>query len=264
MWGHQFRHKSPQRILQEFKIAESLRLDFVFIEDDDTALDEQNLRDFCQLLIDNKINVQWGMGIGSNSIKDESTFDLLVKSNCVKVNVNIESANERLLKAYRKPYTVKDNEKLCSNLRKRGILIHNHGIIGFPDETIRESLNTYFYLIRTSPIWHISVLEPRPGSDYWQKWEGRGDILQYGLFGKAEIILGRNKVIPYLFYRLFALFYFFNPIRIYKILFIRSKGIRYSYKVQYYVALRTIKQNLINFIKQHPIFLKLFPNYRDF
>ena len=248
MWGHQFRHKSPQRILQEFKIAEKLNLDFIFIEDDDTALDEQNLRNFCQLLIDENVHLPWGMGIGSQSIKDESTFDLLVKSNCVKVNVNIESANARLLKAYRKPYTIEDNRRLCKNLRRRGILIHNHGIIGFPDETTRESLNTYFYLIKTSPIWHISVLEPRPGSDYWNNWEGRGDISQYRLFGKAEIIIGKRKRIPYLIYRFFALFYFLNPTRICKILFTQEKGIRYSYKVQYYVAFKTLKQNFKTFL----------------
>ncbi|MBD3263899.1 MAG: radical SAM protein, partial [Candidatus Omnitrophica bacterium] len=229
MWGHLYRHKSPERILEEFKVAEKMDLDFVFIEDDDTALDEENLRNFCRLLIREKIKVPWGMGIGSISIKDESTLDIIKEAGCVKVNVNIESANTRLLRAYRKPYTIDDNRRLCRNLTKRQLLFHNHGIIGYPDETVWESLRTYFYLIFTSPVWHISILEPRPGSDYWKTWEKKGDFQAYRLFGKANVILGKNKIIPYLLYRLFAFLYFSSPIRIYKTLFSRNKGIRYTY-----------------------------------
>ena len=251
MWGHKYRHKSPQRILEEFKIAKRLNLDFVFIEDDDVALDEQNLRNFCKLLIEKRIDVAWGMGIGSASIENESTFDLLAMSRCVKVNICIESANPRILKAYRKHHTIEDDKRACFNLRKRGITVHNHGIIGYPDETIRESLNTYFYLVKTSPIWHISTLEPRPGSDYWEKWKENNNVSQYRLFGKANIILGGRKTFFYLMYRIFALFYFLNPSRIFKTLFTLNEGVRYSYRIQYYVAYRTVKENFLNFIRRY-------------
>lgn len=249
MWGHAFRHKSPRRIVDEFKVVEKLDLDFVFLEDDDTALDEKNLQDFCKLMIEENVKVPWGMGVGSRSINDEKTFDLLKKAGCVKVNVNIESANNRILKEYRKPYTIEDNRNLCEQLLKKGILIHNHGIIGFTDETIKESLNTYFYLIKTSPVWHISILEPRPGSDYWHKWNKKGDVKKYRLFGKANVILGKKKIVFYFIYRAFALFYFLNPTRIYRALFEKNKGVRYTYAVQYRVAYKTIKTNIFNLLK---------------
>jgi anaerobic magnesium-protoporphyrin IX monomethyl ester cyclase len=251
MWGHNYRHKSPERILNEFKIAKKLKLDFVFIEDDDVAIDEQNLRNFCKLLIKENLNIPWGTTINPRSIKEDSTLDLMKQSRCIKVNICIESANARLLKEYRKPYTVTDNRIMCRKLLKRGFLIHNHGIIGFPDETIRESLNTYFYLIKTSPMWHISVLEPRPGSDYWKKWDKQHDISQYRLFGKAEVILGKRKGITYLMYRIFALCYFLNPTRICKAIFARNKSMRYNYKIQYYVAYRTLKANFVIFLKKY-------------
>ena len=249
MWGHNYRHKSAQRILEEFKIAQRLNLDFVFIEDDDMALDEKHLADTCRLLIKENIKIKWGTTIGSCSIKDEATFDVMAKSGCVKVNICIESANARILKAYRKPHTIEDNRKICYALRERGILVHNHGIIGFFDETIRETLNTFFYLIKTSPMWHISILEPRPGSDYWNKWQGRGDDSQYRLFGKANVILGKKKVLNYFIYRIFALFYFLNPIRLLTALFKRDKVLRYNYRLQYFVAYKTLKQNVLSFFR---------------
>jgi len=247
MWGHKYRYKSPQRIVEEFKVAKKLKCDFIFICDDDTALDEINLREFCRLLIKENIIVPWGTTVGSCSIKDEDTFDLMAKSGCVKVNICIESANPRILKEYRKPHTVEDNRRTCINLRKRGILVHNHGIIGFLDETFRETLNTYFYLIKTSPMWHVSILEPRPGSDYWQRWDRKRDVSQYRLFGKANVIFSKRKISNYLIYRIFALYYFLSPRRIWNILFHKSKAMRCIYLIQYRVAYSTVKENFLAF-----------------
>lgn len=245
MWGRQYRHKSPQRIVEEFKIAKKLGCLFIFLCDDDTAIDEQNLRNFCELLIKEKVIIPWGTTIGGCSIKNKSTFDIMAKSGCVKINICIESANPRILKEYRKPYTIEDNKRICINLRKRGIIVHNHGIIGFPDETLRETLNTYLYLIKTSPLWHISILEPRPGTDYWESWDKKGDVFKYKLFGKANVLFSKKKISTYLIYRFFALYYFLSPIRLYNALFHKIRGIRYSYWIQYYVAYRTLNANFL-------------------
>ena len=250
MWGNQYRHKSPRRIVDEFKVAKKLGCDFVFLSDDDTAFAEQNLRSFCQLLTKENIIIPWANTIGSNSIKDLSTFDLMAKSGCIKTNICIESANPRILMECRKPHTVEDNRRICLNLRKKGIIVHNHGIIGFPNETLWEVLNTYFYLMTTSSIWHISILEPRPGTDYWKSWNKKGDASQYKLFGKANVILSKRKASTYLIYRFFMLCYFLNPIRLWNALLNRKKAVRYNYLIQYRVAWRTLKINFLNFLER--------------
>lgn len=250
MWRHKFRTKSPERVLKEFKIAKSKGCDFLWFVDDDTAINEENLRNICKLLIKENVIVPWGTTLGSQSIKNESTYDLMAKSGCVRINVCIESANPRILKEYRKAYTVEDNIKACANLRKRGICVHNHGIIGAPKETFRETLNTYFHLIKTSDIWHITILEPRPGNDYWKDWDKRGDISKYELFGKANIILSGTKTSDYLTYRLFALYYFSNPFRLWRAFFHKNKAVRYSHWIQYYVAWTTIKVNFTDLFRK--------------
>lgn len=244
MWRHKFRAKSPERVVKEFKIAKKIGAEYIWFVDDDTAIDEQNLRNMCKAIIKENAVVPWGTTLGSQSIKDESTYDLMKQSGCVKINVCIESANPRILKEYRKPYTVEDNKRICANLRKRGIFVHNHGIIGAPKETLRETLNTYFHLIKTSDMWHITILEPRPGNDYWKTWSKKGDTSQYRLFGKANVILPQTKASNYLIYRLFALYYFLNPLRILKAFFHKNRVVRYNYWIQYYVAFKTIKVNI--------------------
>lgn len=248
MWG-KYRHKSPERILKEFKIAENLGCEFLFINDDDFALDEQHVRKVCRLLIKEKINFPWGIPINSNSIKDESTYDLLKKAGCIKIGLCVESANPRILKEYRKPFTFEQHKRTVNLIKKRGILVQNHGMIGAPGETLREALRTYLYLFKSSPIWHISILEPRPGNDYWKTWDKKKDINEYRLFGKANVILPETKISFYFLYRFFALFYFLSPTRIKGAFFTKNKAIRYMYKIQYEVAYRTIKENLLGFFR---------------
>lgn len=249
MWG-KFRHKSAERIVKEFKIAEKLGCEFLMFIDDDPALDEQHLRRLCQLLIKEKISFPWGISIGSNSVRDESTYDLLKEAGCIKINICVESANPRIIKEYRKPFTFEQHKITCERIKKRGILVHNHAIIGFPGETLLETLRTYLFLFKSSPMWHISILEPRPGTDYWKDWNKRGDMTKYKLFGKANILLPGTKTSTYLIYRFFALLYFLGPTRIKNAFFTRNKAIRYCYKIQYDVAYRTIKENFLGLFRK--------------
>jgi len=247
MWGREFRYKSPQRIVEEFKVAKAFNCDYVFLCDDDTALDEENLQNFCRLLIKENVIIPWGTTIGSNSVKLAHTFDIMARSGCIKVNICVESANDRILKAYRKPFTLEDNRRTLRSLLKKRILVHNHGIIGFPGERFHETFKTYFYLMKTSPIWHVTILEPRPGTDYWYNWDKKGDISQYRLFGKANVLISNNEIFNYTIYRFFALFYFLNPRRFWNAFFNKRKAIRYNYWIQYYVAYRTLRENIFGF-----------------
>ncbi len=77
----------------------------MFILDDDSAIDETNLRRMCALLIEEHVLIPWGITLGAGSIRDDSTYALLRASRCVKVNICVESANPRIVKEYRKPYT---------------------------------------------------------------------------------------------------------------------------------------------------------------
>ena len=107
-------------------------------------------------------------------------------------------------------------------------------------------------MIRTSPTWQVSILEPRPGNDYWHAWKKTGDVEQYRLFGKANVILEKNPIkawAVYYLYRIMVLFYLLNPHRAYKAFFTKDKAIAYWYKIHYIVAARTLRVNFKDFVK---------------
>ena len=249
MWGHQYRYKSAERVLLEFKLAKEHHVNFIWLVDDDTALNEERLREMCSLLIKENAQVPWATTINCISIKQPSTYKLMRESGCIKINICLESANERILREYRKPFKLRDVINCYNQLHENNILVHNHGIIGLPGEKCVETLRTYYYLMRNSDMWHVTILEPRPGNDYWDNWDGKHNISEYMKFGKANIILNYRKFFYYSIYRFFCVIYFFNPFRIYKALFLKPAVIRYNYWIQYFVAYKILQANFRRVIK---------------
>jgi len=244
MWGRKFRCQSAERIVAEFLAIRNAGIEAVDIQDDDFALDERRVRRFCELLIEKKLMMSWRVTIGSKTLRDMTTLDLMVAAGCVSVSVSIESANERILKAYGKSFTIDDNRAIAREMRKRGIVVHNKGMIGYPDETVREIVRTSMYLLQNSDLSHVSILEPRPGSQYWEMWDKKRDIREYLRFGKGNVFFGRNRTAIYLLLRMFAAIYLLYPKRIWKALFEKNPNVRYLYAKYYEMAVSTIKVNL--------------------
>jgi len=250
MWQKGFRAKSPERVLAEFRIAKRHGVEFMSMEDDDFAIDEGRVRRICELLIAEGIGIPWSTGIGCRSIRSEDTIALMKRSGCVAVNVSIESANPRILEAYHKPFRIEDNTGTCRRLRSQGILVQNKGIIGFPGETVRESLRTFRYQVRTADMWSLSILEPRPGSDYWYSWDKRGDPSQYPRFGKGNVLLGDHRLRTWVLFRVWAACMLFHPRQVRSALFARPKVVRYLCRKNYTTAYWVLRANLLDWIRQ--------------
>ena len=246
MWGRKFRQQSPQKIVDQFHYAKKLGVELIAIEDDDFGLQEKNVQKFCRLLIDQDTVIPWIMTIGSRSVREDLTLDLAAQAGCVMTMVSVESASPRILKAYRRPSSAEDNAKICRKLHDRGILVHNKGLIGHPDETVSEILSTYRHLRKTADVYHASILEPRPGTDFAEIWENKDDPEQYRLFGRGNAFLAKNKIVVYFLYRIMAVLYLSNPKRLYLALFGHTALIRYFYRKYYSMAYWGLRANILD------------------
>ena len=174
-------------------------------------------------------------------------MQLLKKSNCIILNICIESASPKTLKYYRKPFTHSDFYFLIGLLKKHDITIHNHGVIGAPGESLFDIFKTFLLLLKTSDIWHASILEPRPGADIADDFKENIGIEKYASFGKGNVFFAKNAVnkkFIYLIYRIMFAVYLLNPLRIVKILFMKNQILKYHYKMQYHIAAKVLCENL--------------------
>ncbi len=247
MWGRH-RQQSARRMVREFLTAKQMGVEYISIEDDDFCLNEKNVREFCRLLTEENAVIPWSMTLGARSVSDESTLDLLARSGCRVAGISIESASPKILKQLGRVYTVDDNIRMFRALKKRNIMVENKGLIGFSDESVKDVVMTYRHLFHTSDFWHGSILEPRPGCEYWESWEKKGDTAQYERFGKGNVFFAKNKTATYILFRFFAVLYLLSPRRVFLSLFGRDPIVRYWHRKYYIMAYWTLKANIEDFL----------------
>lgn len=125
----------------------------------DAALncDMRVLKELCNLLIDNNVNITWGAKAVVRKEMDLEFLNLLAKSGCRWLAYGIESGSDKVLKHMGKVA----NSKLCSlvlkNTKKSGISASAFFIVGYPTETRWDFIKTLWFVIKN--IRYIGVIQ---------------------------------------------------------------------------------------------------------
>jgi len=113
----------------------------------------------------------------SNLVTEDIVADLK-RMGVVSVGMGLESGNPRILHYLKgKKVTIEDNRRAIELLTSAGIKANASFIIGSPDETEKEIMDTYDF-IRKSKLSFVDtyVLTPYPGTPIWDFAKSRGLI----------------------------------------------------------------------------------------
>ena len=106
---------------------------------------KERARELAKLLIDNGINIKFGVECRVNDVED-TTIETLVRSGLVDVFLGVESGSQRSLAKFRKFTTVEENRSAIYTLRKYGIE-PNYGFIMFePDSSLADVRANFEFL----------------------------------------------------------------------------------------------------------------------
>lgn len=176
IFGHQYRNRSPQNIIEEIKeiISKWNVKNFTFI-DDDFTLNKSFLHEFCSLLIAEKIQIQWvclaRIGIESK------TFTLMKKAGCQMIGFGVESGSNKILEGINKQITTQDAIHTFHKANKIGIKTRTFFIVGLPGETnedFKESIQLA-YKLKPTFLW-AAIFLPLPGSILFKKLSKQKDF----------------------------------------------------------------------------------------
>lgn len=166
--GRKLRHRSVEHVLEELR---SLKKDYGIgrfsIGDDEFTLDRPYVLRFCEALIGSGLNLRWDCPVGVRlDAVDTKLLQLMDKAGCESVAVGIESGSERVQRVIGKKITVqkiREQAKMIAGCS--GIKITGFFMIGFPDETEEEILET-IRLANELPLKraNFNVVIPVPGT----------------------------------------------------------------------------------------------------
>ena len=179
--GKYVRMRSAKNIVQEIasiheKFPECQR---IFLEVEAIALDKTWTLELCKQLeafnptINNSISYGCNFRISPQSV-DEKLFIALEKANFQKINIGLESGNERVRReVLKRNYSNQDFLNAVSLARKHSLKVNVFNMIGIPGETLNDHMDTVLLNRQCQPDTHYtgisfpSIFFPYPGTELY-------------------------------------------------------------------------------------------------
>jgi len=170
MWQRRVRRRSPQNVIGEIKVILATQKEkFLSFYDDCFTLDKKWLLEFCNIMIKDKIKVNWQC-ITSANLLDPSIFKVLIQAGCRKINIGVESGSERILKLANRKVDLNIAKEVFKLAKKYNISTTAYIMIGFPSETEFDIRLTQKAIRELQPNWvYCNVLVPLPGTVFYNR-----------------------------------------------------------------------------------------------
>src|SRR6266567_520050 len=179
--GRKWRIKSPQRVVDELvTLKERHRLEGVWFKDSIFNLDRKWVREFCRLMIEQRVEIAW-QALTRIDLIDEEELQLMKRAGLTQLDLGIETGSPRSLVRLKKGITV-DTIKEQVALAKRHVKVFGFFMIGIPGENETDVRQT-FELAKALDLdrWTWSIYSPLPGSALYDELIAEGKIEPYRL-----------------------------------------------------------------------------------
>jgi anaerobic magnesium-protoporphyrin IX monomethyl ester cyclase len=135
MFGKKYRKRSPQNLYDECIYIKNNFPDVkeILIDDDNFAVDQENVKEFCRLMINSKLQLKWVIQARVNLSFE--TMDLMKKAGCKLVVVGFESGNQNILDNMHKGITLQQSLEFNKAAKKAHMRVHGCFMVGNPGET---------------------------------------------------------------------------------------------------------------------------------
>jgi len=177
--GKPIRSRSVSHVIREIELLyHQYGIREIHIEDDNFTFNKNFVIEFCQELLKRKLDLAWACpnGIRLDTL-DEEMLNLMKKSGLYVVSVGIESGSQRILEAMQKRLTKEKISEKISLIRKVGLEVIGFFIIGYPDETKEDILETFRFaesldLKRANYM----IFHPYPGTVITKRLQAEGQL----------------------------------------------------------------------------------------
>lgn len=170
MWHQKVRWRSLESVFSEIEeLQNKFGVRNITFMDDAFTINKKRLQEFCNQLLERKIDVSWSCLTRVDHIDDE-TIKILKKAGCTKVTVGIESGNDRILQLMDKKIDLKQVKEAVNILKKNKMYWAAFFMFGLPSETKEEMMDTLTFMKKIKPDWsYVSIFTPYPGTKMYDQ-----------------------------------------------------------------------------------------------
>lgn len=179
--GRPWRSRTPENIIAELKSAKKKYgiTEFEILDDTFTQKVDRAIK-FCDLLINEKINLKWSCpnGIRADRINEELA-QKMKESGCHTVLFGVESGNPEVFENIKKGETLEDIERAVKIFKNAGIKAGGYFIIGLPYDNLEKTMESLQFARKIGLDWsHFNILVPYPKTRVWDSITNEGRFIE--------------------------------------------------------------------------------------
>ncbi len=178
--GFKWRPRTPDNVIAEIKeCMEKYNVNHIEFEDDNLTFNIERAIEIFEKMMSLPKRITWsahnGVRIDRLNLK---LLELFRKLGCIRLNLAIESGNEKMLEIMEKNLSLRKVEEVVKICGKLGIHTSGFLLVGYPGETeesYKETIN-YFRKLRRIGLSQISpfIVNPYPGTQLYQTCKKEG------------------------------------------------------------------------------------------
>jgi len=132
-----WRARSPTNVVNEMEeYLNKYGVNEFHIEDVNPTINNNRLREMCEEIIRRDMKVIWKIVAGTKveTLREESTIELMAKAGCRYISISPETGSPRVLKLMHKPFNLDLAIRLVKKMNEAGIHSQACFVLGYPGE----------------------------------------------------------------------------------------------------------------------------------
>lgn len=177
MFGKRYRKRSAKNLFDEvvYITKNFSQVKEILIDDDNFAVDQKNVKEFCELMINNNIKLKWV--VQCRVTLEYETMVIMRKAGCRLVVVGYESGSQKVLDGMNKGITLEMSKKFNDAAKKAKMRVHGCFMVGNPGETKKTMQETLEFSkkLRMDTVQYFPLIV-YPGTEAWTWAKSNGYI----------------------------------------------------------------------------------------
>ena len=164
-----YRFRSAKNVVEEIEmLIERYKTDFIGFVDDNFMVSKKRLFEFCDLVKERAVKINWGCHGRVNSASPE-VLERMAQAGCVWIGYGIESGSQTILNNMNKDVTAEQAKKAVEMTRAAGIHPNTTFIFGYPGENMKTVEETIRFCRDLGIQKGFFFITPYPGTPLYDE-----------------------------------------------------------------------------------------------
>jgi len=190
------RKRSPEHIVEEFKLLHSQGYKAVNVQDDQFVWGEERTVKICEEI--HKLGIVWGCSARSDHL-NETIVKSMARANCKFIDLGVESFNQEILDYIQKDIDVKKNEEAIKLIKKYGISAKINVMFGASPLETKETIKRNMKEVKRLRVDQVmyNIANPFPGTEFYKTAKEK-KLFVFGDYKPVDVAKEANIAYPHM------------------------------------------------------------------